>query len=188
MSFEEWCRVDGVAAEEQYVRFLLGVAPSALHRRYLVDPSRVDLRGHRGPSTVAGCELCAAVAGVEAIKILLGRGRVRPVPYYHQFDAYRGRWVVKQIRGGNGHPLQRLKIAFSRRLAAKLSQRAAAGAAISRPASEIEQILHYARWAPSGDNTQPWRFEILGENRVTVRLRIQSDLYEYRDGEPTLLS
>jgi nitroreductase len=26
-----------------------------------------------------------------------------------------------------------------------------------------EQILDLARWAPSGDNTQPWRFEIKGE-------------------------
>jgi sulfur-carrier protein adenylyltransferase/sulfurtransferase len=32
----------------------------------------------------------------------------------------------------------------------------------------IEQILDLARWAPSGDNTQPWRFEILGEDRVIV--------------------
>src|SRR5437764_6054243 len=125
MSFEEWFRVDGVAAEEQYVRFLLGVAPSALHRRYLVDLSRVDLRGHRGPSTVAGCELCAAVAGVEAVKLLLGRGGIRAVPFYHQFDPYRGRWVVKKLRGGNAHLRQRIKIALTGRLSAKLSQLAA---------------------------------------------------------------
>jgi hypothetical protein len=102
------------------------MAPGGLHRRYLVDASRVDLREHRGPSTVAGCELCAAVASVEAVKILLGRGRVRAVPYYHQFDAYRGRLIVRYLRGGNRHPLQRLKIALTRRLAARLSNQAAA--------------------------------------------------------------
>jgi nitroreductase len=32
----------------------------------------------------------------------------------------------------------------------------------------IEQILELARWAPSGDNTQPWRFEIKGEHEVVV--------------------
>jgi hypothetical protein len=32
----------------------------------------------------------------------------------------------------------------------------------------IEQILDLARWAPSGDNTQPWRFEILNEHHVVV--------------------
>lgn len=29
-------------------------------------------------------------------------------------------------------------------------------------------ILDLARWAPSGDNTQPWRFEIVADDRVAV--------------------
>lgn len=32
----------------------------------------------------------------------------------------------------------------------------------------MEQILESARWAPSGDNTQPWRFEVIDESRVVV--------------------
>lgn len=32
----------------------------------------------------------------------------------------------------------------------------------------IERILELARWAPSGDNTQPWRFELIGENHFAV--------------------
>ena len=32
----------------------------------------------------------------------------------------------------------------------------------------LEQILDLARWAPSGDNTQPWRFEIIGPARIVV--------------------
>lgn len=32
----------------------------------------------------------------------------------------------------------------------------------------IEQILEVARWAPSADNTQPWRFEIVNENHLIV--------------------
>ena len=32
----------------------------------------------------------------------------------------------------------------------------------------IEQILEVARWAPSGDNTQPWQFEIISETRLIV--------------------
>ncbi|MDO9314010.1 MAG: molybdopterin biosynthesis protein MoeY [Burkholderiaceae bacterium] len=30
------------------------------------------------------------------------------------------------------------------------------------------QILDLSRWAPSGDNTQPWRFEVLDESHVVV--------------------
>jgi nitroreductase len=32
----------------------------------------------------------------------------------------------------------------------------------------LEQILELARWAPSGDNTQPWRFEVRGLQHVVV--------------------
>lgn len=32
----------------------------------------------------------------------------------------------------------------------------------------IENILDHARWAPSGDNTQPWRFEIVDSEHFTV--------------------
>jgi hypothetical protein len=32
----------------------------------------------------------------------------------------------------------------------------------------LEQILDLARWAPSGDNSQPWRFEIVAPDHVVV--------------------
>ncbi|MDR2788692.1 MAG: nitroreductase family protein, partial [Candidatus Accumulibacter sp.] len=31
-----------------------------------------------------------------------------------------------------------------------------------------EKILDLARWAPSGDNTQPWRFEIVDDSRLVI--------------------
>lgn len=34
--------------------------------------------------------------------------------------------------------------------------------------SAVLQILDLARWAPSGDNTQPWRFEIISGTHVVV--------------------
>lgn len=33
---------------------------------------------------------------------------------------------------------------------------------------ELRAILDLARWAPSGDNTQPWRFEILDQRRFAI--------------------
>ncbi len=32
----------------------------------------------------------------------------------------------------------------------------------------IESILERARWAPSGDNSQPWRFEVCSPRHVAV--------------------
>ena len=50
----------------------------------------------------------------------------------------------------------------------------------------IAHILDLARWAPSGDNTQPWRFEIVSDQHIRVhghdtRAHI---LYDY-DGHPS---
>jgi hypothetical protein len=46
---------------------------------------------------------------VTAVKILLQRGSVHSVPYYHQFDAYREIYVCKKLVGGNRNLLQRIK-------------------------------------------------------------------------------
>ena len=32
----------------------------------------------------------------------------------------------------------------------------------------IEQVLELARWAPSGDNTQPWRFQIIDDSNIVI--------------------
>ena len=73
MTFEEYFRLNGLSRQRQYVNFFLGLAPKGLQSAYLMDPSRLDLAAQKGPSSVAGCELCAGVAGAEAVKILLGR-------------------------------------------------------------------------------------------------------------------
>lgn len=50
----------------------------------------------------------------------------------------------------------------------------------------IEQILDLARWAPSGDNTQVWRFEILGPDHVAVHCHDTRDHVVYDlDGHPS---
>ncbi len=39
---------------------------------------------------------------------------------------------------------------------------------IREPSGVARAILELARWAPSGDNTQPWRFEVAGDEHVVV--------------------
>ncbi len=120
MTFEEYFRMEGRPIEQQYANFLLGLAPKGLHRAYLVDPSRLNLREKRGPSSAAAVQLCAGVTGVEAIKILLKRGEVRAAPFYHQFDVYRGRFISRRLVFGNNNPLQRLKLRSVRKQIAQL--------------------------------------------------------------------
>jgi sulfur-carrier protein adenylyltransferase/sulfurtransferase len=189
MSFEHYFRLEGRPEPEQYLRFLIGLAPRAPHRRYLVDPSRVDLERKQGPSTAAACQLCAGLTAVTAVKLLLGRGDVMPAPYNHQFDPYRWRYDATRLAFGNAGPLQRLKIAVGRRLYGRLPSRPPVPDPPATARTTIEEILNLARWAPSGDNAQPWTFSIIDEE--TVQVHVQHDLgnvYEYRNGEPTWLS
>jgi hypothetical protein len=45
----------------------------------------------------------------EAIKILLGKGKVRSAPCFSQFDPFVGRFKHGKLWFGNRHPLQRIK-------------------------------------------------------------------------------
>jgi ThiF family protein len=115
MSFEDYFQLSGLPDLEKAVRLLVGLAPSLLQRHYVVDRTRVNLGEGRGPSTVIACQLCAGVASAEALKILLGRGKVWAAPHGIQFDGYRNRLAHTWRPGGNRHPLNRLAIAIAKR-------------------------------------------------------------------------
>ncbi|MCU0894684.1 MAG: hypothetical protein MUD06_10245, partial [Rhodospirillales bacterium] len=121
MTFEEYFRLEGQPREEQLIRFLVGLSPAMLQRAYLVDRSAVDLLAGRGPSTPMACELCAGVAATEALKILLGRGKVLAAPWGYQFDAYRSRLARTWRPGGNRHPLQWLAARIARSVLSRIS-------------------------------------------------------------------
>jgi molybdopterin/thiamine biosynthesis adenylyltransferase len=115
MTFEEYFQWGDLPELDKAVRFVVGLAPAGLHRPYLVLPSSVSFSQRRGPSTIMACQLCAGVAGTEALKILLGRGEVRAAPYGMQFDAYRNRIALTWRPFGNRNPLHRLAIAIGKR-------------------------------------------------------------------------
>lgn len=123
MTFEEYFQLEGCERNEQYLRFLVGLAPRGLHRRYLVEPSAINLAERRGPSTAIAIDLCAGLAAAHAVKILLKRGDVPAAPTVLQFDAYRNRFVKTTRRRGNRHPLQRLILSIGRRQIEPVSSR-----------------------------------------------------------------
>ncbi|MCU7795658.1 MAG: ThiF family adenylyltransferase [Candidatus Thiodiazotropha sp. (ex Myrtea spinifera)] len=119
LTFEDYFQLEGHGEYQQYLRFLVGLAPSRLHSGYLVLPERIDLIGKKGPSTAMGCELCAGFAATQVLKLLLGRGKVLPAPWGQQFDAYMNRLHRTWRPGGNRHPLQQLAIRLGERALAK---------------------------------------------------------------------
>lgn len=53
----------------------------------------------------------------------------------------------------------------------------------------IDDILEFARWAPSGDNTQPWRFEVLDDHHLIVHAFDTRDHCVYDlDGHPSQIA
>ena len=57
---------------------------------------------------------------------------------------------------------------------------------ISQP---LADILELARWAPSGDNTQPWRFEVIDDHQLIVHAFDTRDHCVYDlDGHPSQIA
>jgi nitroreductase len=53
----------------------------------------------------------------------------------------------------------------------------------------IAEILELARWAPSGDNTQPWRFEVIDDHHLIVHAFDTRDYCVYDlDGHPSQIA
>jgi hypothetical protein len=115
MTFEQYFQWGALPELDKAIRFVVGLAPAGLHRPYLVVPEAVNFGEQRGPSTFMACQLCAGVVATEALKILLGRGKVLAAPYGMQFDAYRNKVAVTWRPGGNNNPLHRLMIAIGKR-------------------------------------------------------------------------
>ncbi len=187
MSFEDYFGLARCTADERALRFLCGLVPRPEHPRYLVDSSRLDLKAKKAPSTPMGCQLAAAIVGTCATKILLGRPDIEPAPHHHLFDSYSGKTVHGYLPFGHRHPLQWMRARIGAQF--YLPHQTARPVETASPSSPLERILDRARWAPSGDNGQPWRFSISGESRVRVHITDESehDIYD-RDGEFSLVS
>lgn len=197
MSFDEYFDLnDGQSQFDQLVNFALGLAPGAAHLAYM-DLQSVDPASGRGPSSIIGTQMAACLVGAEAVRILLKRAPSPLAPAYVQFDAYRQCIRRGRVRGGNRHPLQRVKRAvLARRLrgygwesALETRRRGHLTAAREtderEPAREgLEALVAAAIRAPSGDNMQPWRFSVDAESgRIALFVDSERDLSPMNAGQ-----
>lgn len=114
MSFESYFKVRGQESQEQYARFIAGLSPAMIQRDYLVAPEAVNFQEKRGPSTIMACDLCAGVMGTSVLKLLLGRGTIKPAPWGMHFDAYHQKLKQTWRPFGNANPLQQLLLKYIR--------------------------------------------------------------------------
>lgn len=184
MSFDDYFDVRGNLTDEQkYLRFAMGLAPRPTHIGYM-DLSRVDLKDGKGPSLNLACQLCASLAATEAVRIILGKPGLRPVPCFMQFDPFRQTLRKGRLARGNRAWSQRVKLWYVQNVLLK----AAAGARARKPEQPAvnalqftsltgdvgDYLLRAAIQAPSGDNAQPWRFGLAG-NDIHVFLDPDAD-------------
>lgn len=187
MSFEDYFCLNGLSDHDKQLNYLIGLSPKTLSYRYLIDKTTTNLEQQRGPSTVVGCQLCASVVGAQAVKILLRRGSIYSAPYYHSFDAYLDQYHRGKLWWGNRNPIQILKRMVIKHLLTQSKMQKLKPYSLENP-RVIEKILDISRWTPSGDNIQPWKFEIKNDNHVLIHIEgLSEDLYDFA-GIPTIIT
>lgn len=189
MVFEQYFQLAGLSPLDKQINFFLGLTPKPFHTKYLVDTSTFDFNAKKAPSTMMACNLCAGIASTEVLKILLNRSPIEPAPYYHYFDAYHGKAHRGRAWLGNRNPLTKFKRSIIKNKMLKPKAPSICYTTTNSNDAIIKQILDIARWAPSGDNQQPWRFEIVDDQHAIIHLKddAENHLYDH-DGIPTLIS
>jgi len=115
MSFEEYFRLDGYPREQQILRFVMGMSPTALQRRAMVAGGGLDIEAERASSTPIGIQLASGIVATAVAQLVTGRGNVRYAPYATHFDAFSVRLRHTRRRGGNANLFQRIVLYFASR-------------------------------------------------------------------------
>ncbi|MDP2963850.1 MAG: ThiF family adenylyltransferase [Sulfurimicrobium sp.] len=109
MSYDNYFAISpDMSEEEKIIQFALGFSPEMHHLKYL-DPKSINLKARKGPSSIAGCKLCAGFITTQALLALLHPNEIKLVPWYTYLDARLSRFHHRRLWMGNRNPLQRLK-------------------------------------------------------------------------------
>ena len=165
MEFDEYFDIrESDSYLDRLLKFAIGLSPKGKHFKYM-DDKFVDLAGKRGPSFGSACQICAGVATTEAVRIILGRGKVRPAPYFYQFDPYIRKYICGKLRKGNRNPSQKAKLWLIKNV--MINRKKVIGPVCpeftdlnSQGFENIKDyIIRAGIQAPSGDNCQPWIYK-----------------------------
>ena len=106
MSFDDYFGIsDKLTYMEKIAAFAAGLAPRPYHIKYL-DLTRVSMARKTGPAVSPACTLASSLIATETVKIITGKGVVRPVPHYLQFDMLRNKFKSGYLLWGGKNPLQ----------------------------------------------------------------------------------
>ncbi len=110
MTFENYFGLNSTTVEtHRNILFLIGLAPSLQHLRYLIDTKYSDFKNRKAPSLPLGVYSCAAAAGTIFLKLVIGRGKVLKAPWSTHYDPFNSCLKETYLLFGNRSPLQILK-------------------------------------------------------------------------------
>ncbi|MCW8132130.1 MAG: ThiF family adenylyltransferase [Planctomycetota bacterium] len=96
ISFDDYFGIrDGMTRAEMLLAFGLGLGPGLKGH---IAPESVDMEREKGPALASACMLCAAAAGTEVLKLIVGRGRVSRAGRGVYFDPLSGRTLALRRR------------------------------------------------------------------------------------------
>lgn len=108
MSFDDYFgTTDDADDTTNIAAFASGLTPHPYHIKYM-DLSKASFAKKTGPAVSPACTLASSLIATEVVKILTGKGRVRVVPHYLQFDMLRGKFRMGTVWFGGKNPLQLL--------------------------------------------------------------------------------
>lgn len=109
MSFDDYFGIDDQTPPlEKIAAFAAGLTPNPYHLSYM-DASRVSFKRRTGPAVSPACTMAASLVATEIVKILTGKGELRPIPCYLQFDMLLNKVKMGKIALGAKSPSQKKK-------------------------------------------------------------------------------
>ncbi len=197
MRFDEYFNIiEGMAPQDKYLSFGLGLAPRPTHIKYM-DLSKVDLDSKAGPSLNIACQICSGMAGTEAVRIILNKGGIKPVPCYFQFDPYLQKYRKGKLYLGNRNPIQRTKMWIVKKILGRKKTKGSPPppsvpvVAIKKgeiPDELIRFLVSMGTWATSADNCQPWKFTWDGETLSLLKDPDRSGFFYDVNHESTFIT
>jgi molybdopterin/thiamine biosynthesis adenylyltransferase len=101
---------DNTSYTDHIGSFYAGLCPKSIQKAYVQYEKKEILDDKKPGSSIAGVSAASAAVVTNVVKILLKKGNVKPVPYYHQMDFFMNKYVCKKLWFGNKNPIQKIKI------------------------------------------------------------------------------
>jgi hypothetical protein len=118
-NFDKYFCVDDNTLDEEFIlHFALWLSPSLLHAKYM---RNVSLKNKSWPSSIAWVLAASSFIVTNALRVLLWWEGLKPLPYSHQFDYRKNKYVCNKLLFWLNTPWQKFKLKIALKMVSKKS-------------------------------------------------------------------